>query len=275
MNHSYGTGNEEVLDSAVYGGGGYGAGMSMTSLHHQGQLPYGHPHSHVPRGAYGHAHRDVRARIEPVADSNDVVFGDDEDDENFDDDDDAHAHPRSTETGEANPSVPPNTVPSSEILQYLAQETRLFHEHVQAACKQYEETKKVPDSLFGVKKIRALQKLSGRKATAGVPRKLTAFNIFIKQRIEEMKAIDPGHERSGTEVFKRVVEEWRRMSAEAKKAFKDELPTVEDAGDGGKDGKGRGNGKGGSGKKRGGGGKRALRKRKPANQTMGAANFYS
>ena len=65
------------------------------------------------------------------------------------------------------------------------------------------------------------------------------------------------------------------MSAEAKKAFKDELPTVEDAGDGGKEGKGRGNGKGGSGKKGGGGGKRALRKRKPANQTMGAANFYS
>ncbi len=258
MNHDYGTGNE-VLDSTGYGEAGYGPGMSMVSLHHHGQMQYGHTHGSVHRGAYGHAHRDVRPRAEPGADSNNVAFGNDEDDGHFQGDENAH-RPGSTEAVQATPSVPPNTVSSSEILQYLAQETRLFHEHLQAACKQYEETKKVPDSLFGVKKIRALQKRSGRKATAGVPRKLTAFNIFIKRRIEEIKTSGPVGDKPGTEVFKRVVEEWRGMSAEEKAALKKEIPTVE--GDNVGEFEGDNGGKSGSGANKKGRGKRTSR-RKP------------
>ena len=254
MSDSYGTDGPRALDSAVYGEGAYGAGMSMASLRHQGQLQY--DHSPVPRGAYGHTQCDVRARVEPGVDSNDVVYGNEEDDEEEDGEDDgdyedredredrdpAQARQASTgagQAGQANGSVPPNTVMSTDILRYLAQETRLFQEHMQAACKQYEETKRVPDSLFGVKKVRALQKRSGRKATAGVPRKLTAFNIFIKRRIEEIKGADPFGEQSGTEMFKRVVEEWRGMSAEEKEAFKREIPAVQ-VSDGGKHGQGEG-----------------------------------
>lgn len=111
-----------------------------------------------------------------------------------------------------------NAVPSSQILQFIAQETRLFHLHLQEACKKYEETGAVPASLFGVKAIRGVQRASGKKATAGERRKPTSFNLFIKKRIQELKQTERSDVKY-TEIFKKVVEEWGTLTDEQKKAF--------------------------------------------------------
>ena len=117
------------------------------------------------------------------------------------------------------PSNSVNAVASSPILQFIAQETRLFNIHLRDACAMYEREKKLPSSLFGVKAIRAVQKASGKKATAGEKRKPTAFNIFIKKRIQEIKESEDCSDVKYTAIFKRVVEEWGELTDEQKKAF--------------------------------------------------------
>lgn len=112
-----------------------------------------------------------------------------------------------------------NAVPSNDLLQFLAQETRLFNLHLKKACEQYEKTKELPASLFGIKAIRAVQKSSGKKATAGEKRKPTSFNLYIKKRIQEIKAAEPESTAKYTEIFKRVVDEWGELTTEQKKAF--------------------------------------------------------
>jgi hypothetical protein len=121
-----------------------------------------------------------------------------------------------------------NAVPSSEILQFLAQETRLFRDHLESACVMYQESNKLPDSLFGVKKIRALQKKSGKKATAGMGRRPTTFNMFIKKRIEEIKAAEPNKDHKYTEIFKEVVSEWSALTTEEKKELGRQLHSSTD-----------------------------------------------
>lgn len=120
------------------------------------------------------------------------------------------------------PSNSVNAVASSPILQFIAQETRLFNIHLKEACAMYEQEKKLPASLFGVKAIRAVQKASGKKATAGEKRKPTAFNIFIKKRIQEIKESEDCTDVKYTAIFKRVVEEWGELTTEQKKAFYEE-----------------------------------------------------
>lgn len=134
--------------------------------------------------------------------------------------------------------VPPS---ASEMLQFLAQETRLFHEHLKKVAKEYEKTSKVPDSLFGVKKVRALQKSSGKKASYGMGRKPTTFNLFIKKRISEIKKEEVGVNHAYTQVFRRVVDEWNALTADEKQRLGKTLKGDHGAGDG--DGAGDGGGK--------------------------------
>lgn len=113
-----------------------------------------------------------------------------------------------------------NAVQSNPLLQFLAQETRLFNLHLKQACDIYERTKETPQSLFGVKAIRAVQKASGKKATAGERRKPTSFNLYIKKRIQEIKQEEPQtQDLKYTEIFRRVVQEWGELSPEQKKEF--------------------------------------------------------
>ena len=112
-----------------------------------------------------------------------------------------------------------NAVPSNQLLQFLAQETRLFNMHLKQACEMYEAENKLPSSLFGVKAIRAVQKASGKKATAGERRKPTAFNLFIKLKMAEIKKEQVGANPKYTELFKRVVDIWGGMTPEEKKKF--------------------------------------------------------
>lgn len=115
-----------------------------------------------------------------------------------------------------------NAVPSNDLLQFVAQETRLFNLHLKKACEQYEKTSKLPSSLFGIKAIRAVQKASGKKATAGEKRKPTSFNLYIKKRIQEIKAAEPDSSAKYTEIFKRVVDEWGSLTTEQKKSFSEQ-----------------------------------------------------
>lgn len=126
-----------------------------------------------------------------------------------------------------------NAVPSSELLQFLAQETRLFNLHLKSACEQYERDSKLPPSLFGIKAIRSVQKASGKKATAGEKRKPTSFNLYIKKRIREIKAAEPDNDEKYTTIFKRVVVEWGNMTTAQKKAFAEQIAS-EEAGTSGK-----------------------------------------
>lgn len=121
-----------------------------------------------------------------------------------------------------------NAVPSNELLQFLAQETRLFNLHLKRACELYERGSKLPQSLFGIKAIRAVQKASGKKATAGEKRKPTSFNMYIKKRIQEIKNGEPDNDEKYTQIFKRVVVEWGEMTVAQKKAFADQIAKEEE-----------------------------------------------
>ena len=129
---------------------------------------------------------------------------------------------RTEDTGQNVPDVRPNSYPASGILQFLAAETRLFHEHLQKVKEEYEKTHKMPESLFGVKRVRKLQKTSGKRATVGYTRGATVYNLFIKKRIAEIKASEP-EETVYTKVFRRVVDEWNTLTPEEKKALDGEL----------------------------------------------------
>ena len=75
--------------------------------------------------------------------------------------------------------------------------------------------------MFGQKAIRALRKAGGaRKGSAdGTKRKPSAFNLFVKEKLEEMNREDVDKEIPYKEKFKRAVAKWTVLSDEQKKQY--------------------------------------------------------
>jgi len=107
------------------------------------------------------------------------------------------------------------------IAQFVAQETALFYDHLKTATTKFEEDETVPKSLFGQKKIRALQKAGGKRGGGanGQKRKPTAFNLFIKEKLEEINAKDSYKDVPYKEKFSMVVAKWGALSDDKKQQY--------------------------------------------------------
>lgn len=107
------------------------------------------------------------------------------------------------------------------VSQYAAQETALFYEHLKKAVKDFEEDGTVPKSLFGQKMIRALQKAGGKRGGGanGQKRKPTAFNLYVKEKLEELNSKEANKDVPYKEKFKIAVGKWTSLSEDKKKQF--------------------------------------------------------
>lgn len=108
----------------------------------------------------------------------------------------------------------------SELQQFIAQETHLFYSHIAAAAAEYDETHKLPKSLFPSKAVRAFLKTApGRRGPkAKGPRKLSVYHMFIQETLGKLKEkADPKNPRPHTEVFKEAVARWSALSDDQKK----------------------------------------------------------
>lgn len=105
---------------------------------------------------------------------------------------------------------------TSAIQMFVAAEIQLFHTHLSAAIKKFEESGELPHSLFGVKAVKALQKGSKAKGQTA-KRKLTAFNIYVAEKLKKLK--DKGDTRTHAEKFKSVIEGWTKLTDEQKKHY--------------------------------------------------------
>lgn len=110
----------------------------------------------------------------------------------------------------------------SSLAQYVAQETQLFYKHLKEAVEKFEENGELPHSLFGQKAIRELKKQGGRRkpGAADAPkRKPSVFNLYIKEKLEELNAQASSSGVPYKEKFKQVVAEWSKLSDDQKKEY--------------------------------------------------------
>ena len=110
------------------------------------------------------------------------------------------------------------------LAQFVAQETQLFYQRLHEAVQKHEESGEVPPSLFGQKAIRALKKAGGRRkgAAGDAPkRKPSVFNLYIKEKLEEMNAQPALSTVPYKEKFRQVVAQWSKLNDGEKNKYKD------------------------------------------------------
>lgn len=107
---------------------------------------------------------------------------------------------------------------------FIAQEMSLFFQHIHNATTNYNETGEIPKSLFHNKQIKTLDKYAkaSRKKGDKPKRKPTAFNNFVKEKLEEFKASNKkgaDGEDGNKALFSMAVAEWTKLSEEEKKEY--------------------------------------------------------
>lgn len=108
--------------------------------------------------------------------------------------------------------------PQVSLDAFISQETFLFFEHLKAAIEKYRSEGQLPHSVFKAVAVKDLLKAGGKKRAAGGKRKPTAFNLYVKEKLEEMKKADGG-EGDHSERFKTVASQWKSVSDEVKKYY--------------------------------------------------------
>lgn len=78
-----------------------------------------------------------------------------------------------------------------KLISFFAQEMQLFFGHIQGAVVAYTATGQLPHSIFSAKSVKAVQ-AKGQRSAKGEKkkgrRKPTAFNLYVKEKMLEMKA---------------------------------------------------------------------------------------
>lgn len=110
-----------------------------------------------------------------------------------------------------------------KLVGFFAQEMGLFFQHIHAATAKYNETGELPSSLFSAKQVKSLDKhaRAGEKRKDKIKRKPTAFNYYVKEKLDEFKqkGIKVDEENSNNTLFKMAVTEWTKLSDDEKKAY--------------------------------------------------------
>ena len=106
----------------------------------------------------------------------------------------------------------------ASLMVFCAQEFEAFFSYIGGAVKHYQITGQLPESLF--KGHPQFQGGAGDKK-AKARRKPTAFNMFVKDKMEEFKAagIKLDDDKNGNLLFTLAVSEWKKLDDAAKQEY--------------------------------------------------------
>lgn len=124
----------------------------------------------------------------------------------------------------------------TQLIAFFAQEMQLFFKHIQDSVTKYTETGEMPPSLFTKRALKAAAKAGGRgrgKKEGGEKRKRkpSVFNLFVQERMAQMKAegvqppkeLTEGETKLRNPLFTMAAKEWGQMSDDEKKAYADKV----------------------------------------------------
>lgn len=103
---------------------------------------------------------------------------------------------------------------------FCAQEFQTFFGHLGGVIKQYKATGQLPDTIFkGAAPSQAAP--TGGDKKAKIKRKPTAFNMFVKDKMEEFKAagVKLDDDKNGNLLFTLAVSEWKKLDEEQKQEY--------------------------------------------------------
>lgn len=108
----------------------------------------------------------------------------------------------------------------TDLLAFCAAEFQGFFAHMGAALEQFKATGRLPE--------RSFEGASGAgkaDAKAKTKRKPTAFNMFVKAKLEELKAsgVQLNNDKNNNELFKLAVAEWTQLSDTQRKQYADKF----------------------------------------------------
>ena len=107
---------------------------------------------------------------------------------------------------------------AADLMSFCASEFHQFFGHLGNSIHTFKTTGKVPPSVFrAVNHVAAAIKLEKPKTK----RRPTAFNMFVKQKMEELKqaGVTLDGDKNNNGVFTLAVAEWKKMSEESKAAY--------------------------------------------------------
>ena len=107
---------------------------------------------------------------------------------------------------------------SADLMAFCALEFQGFFSHVGNAIKQWKTTGHLPETAF-----QDVGHAAGKDAKPKIKRKPTAFNMFVKSKIEELKAsgLKLSDDKNNNELFKLAVAEWTQLSDAQRKQVTD------------------------------------------------------
>lgn len=111
------------------------------------------------------------------------------------------------------------TLDGADLMAFCAQEFQTFFSHMGDAIKVFKATGHLPDTVFrGAAPSHAAA--NGDKK-AKVKRKPTAFNMFVKDKMEEFKAagVRLEDDKNGNLMFTLAVAEWKKLDEDQKQAY--------------------------------------------------------
>lgn len=107
---------------------------------------------------------------------------------------------------------------AANLMAFCAHEFEAFFHHIGGAIKQYQTTGQLPESLF--KGSLPSHSTTGHQRTK-TQRKPTAFNQFVKDKLQEFKAtgFKLDDDKNGNLLFSLAVSEWKKLDEEAKQEY--------------------------------------------------------
>ena len=110
---------------------------------------------------------------------------------------------------------------TTDLMAFCASEFSGFFTHIGDAIKQFKLTGRLPESAFDGSGPAA----GKADAKPKIKRKPTAFNMFVKFKIEELKAsgLKLDDDKNNNELFKLAVAEWTQLSDAQRKYYTDKF----------------------------------------------------
>ena len=107
---------------------------------------------------------------------------------------------------------------SVDFMAFCAMEFQGFFNYMGNAIRFYKDTGRLPEPL-----LKGSGPVPGKDAKPKIKRKPTAFNMFVKSKIEELKAsgLKLSDDKNNNELFKLAVAEWTQLSDAQRKQVTD------------------------------------------------------
>ena len=115
---------------------------------------------------------------------------------------------------------------AAELMGFCASEFQQFFSHLGNSIHTYRSTGKVPGSAFKNSGSGHVSSAAAAKSDKPkVKRKPTAFNMFVKEKMEQMKVagVTLDNDKNNNGMFSLAVAEWKKLSDAAKTAYTDKF----------------------------------------------------